>query len=343
MLELENMRRVIDRERSPDSRLSTQDQDTLLAGHRKTSDLEDDANLQVYVSALHGIAQTATTAKGQAGDALLSSLDSLRPPLTMEPNADASIAVVNCQQLLVPHPTMQSSPETIRNDAGSIMRFSRASAPNRTLEVAAATGELGGIRWPSSENFIFGLNRSRASLGGLLRIPAHPENAVLTMTARLRVEDMSTNGRATRPGSSLLHTIRSAADLPLRGTAIAWCEASLSLHGAPGSARRRLRFVSGWINRDGANRTDLAPQGEINLACTVALNSAISTLSFFVDMTCSAFAEESTQQFESAFSVFECRDKPISELIGLHIFPARLRLELMTARLCELPSLVQHE
>ena len=343
MSDLENMRRVIGREGLLDSPLSAEDHNTLLAGHHEVSDREAVTDLQAYASALSGVtSQAETAAAGRAGEAILSSLGSWRPLSLVESKADVSIAASSCQQLLVPRPTMESSPETVRNNAGDVLKFSRATTPAGTLEVAAATGEYGGVRWPSSESFIFGLNRSRASVGGFLRIPAHAENAVLTVSAHLRVEDISTNGGVTRPGLSLLHTIKGNGDLPLRGTAIAWCDASLSLHGASGSIRRGLRFVSRWVNRDGANSTDLAPQGIMNLACTVALGPAESTLSYFVDVECSAFAEEATAQFLSAFSVFECRNKPIPELIGLYVAPARLRLESVTARLCELPILLQH-
>jgi len=228
------------------------------------------------------------------------------------------------------------------NSAGDVLRFTRATAAARTLEVAAATGEFGGVRWPASENFIFGLNRAQASIGGVLTIPPHGDGAVLTVSVRLHVEHLLFGGGST-PGtaSALLDVFRGDGDLPLRGTAVGYCHAGLSLHGATGSARTAVEFVSKWVNRDGAESEDRAPGGVVHLSKTIALKPETSTVSVFVDARCVAGAEESPEPFLTGFTVFECRDKPVEVSTGSYVQPSRLRVGLVTARLCELPVLVQ--
>jgi hypothetical protein len=148
------------------------------------------------------------------------------------------------------------------------------------------------------------------------------------------------SGGIVSPGtaSSLLHTVRGDGNLPLRGTALGWGVAGLSLHGVTGSTRTALQFVSEWVNRDGEENIDRAPGGLIRLSKTTLLRPETSRLSVFVDVTVFAGAEES-EELLSPFTVFECRNKPVEEITGVYVPPARLRLREVTARLCEIPVL----
>jgi hypothetical protein len=149
-------------------------------------------------------------------------------------------------------------------------------------------------------------------------------------------------GGSALPGSAsdLLYTntYQDGEDLPLRGTAVSWGRASLSLHGAQESVTSAIDFVSSWKNQDGMGGDDHAPGGIIQLANTVLLGAGTSTLSFFVDATCFAGAEESRRG--SVFALFECRDKPAGEIIEpVYIAPMRMRVHRITAYFCELVHL----
>ena len=308
--------------------------------HLASLEAEAATELRILGAALGGVrGPDDGSGDDRTGEAALRTLAALRRSAPARAGLPRALAE-RCRSLLVPHFTVESAPHVAYNTAGNVLTFTRADASEGTLEVAAATGEFGGVRWPSSYTFILGLNSAEASLGGMLTIPPHDAGAVLTVSVRLQVEQIYFGGN-TGPGTaaSLLHVQRGDGDLPLRGTAVGWCRAGLTLRGDAGNARTVLEFVSEWSNRDGMQSTDHAPGGVVPLSLTVALSPATSTLGIFVDVTCFAAAEETEEPFQSAFTVFECRNKPLEDITGLPVFPSRLRVAEATARLCELPVL----
>ena len=116
------------------------------------------------------------------------------------------------------------------------------------------------------------------------------------------------------------------------------CVAPREPHGPPRSSS--LGGVTMNENGDvtGAE-DDRAPDGRIHLESTVAIGPETSELAVFVDVSCFAGAEEVDESSSSGFAVFECRDKPVEEITGLYVPPARLRIRYMSAELCELPVL----
>jgi hypothetical protein len=312
-----------------------------LADHLESLEAETATELRMFGAALDGVrGPDDGSGQDRTGEAALRTLAALRRPAPARAGLPRVLAE-RCRSLAVPGFTVESAPDVAHNAAGNVLTFTRADASEGTLEVAAATGEFGGVRWPSSDTFILGLNSAGASLGGMLAIPPHDAGAVLTVSVRLRVEQIFFDGSAG-PGTagSLLHVQRGDGDLPLRGTAVGWCRAGLTLNGAAGGARTAFEFVSEWVNRDGMQSTDRAPGGVVPLSLTVALAPATSALAMFVDVTCFAAAEETEERFRSAFTVFECRNKPVEEITGLYVFPSRLQVAQATARLCELPVLL---
>ena len=315
----------------------------MLIGHIETVNAASTRELQALTEVLQvHRAQTDSKSAERSGQAFLRSLGALRQTSSVAAPFEPRFGADDCTTLDPPSFTVQSAQEISRTQTGNVVRFTRANASARTLEVTAATGEFGGARWPSSETFIFGFNRSTASIGGVLALPPHGAGAVLTLSVQLAIERVLFGGETT-PGtaSSLLYVQKGHDDLPLRGTAAGWCHAGLSLHGAEGSTRTSVEFVSEWVNRDGAEQHDRAPNGMITLAKTLAVAPATSTLAVFVDATCFAAAEETAEQFRSAFKLFDCRNKPVTEINGIYVSPSRLRVRQVTARLCELPVLLK--
>jgi hypothetical protein len=345
MSETMNMRRLLGTEGGPPSPLSAEDKEVLLRGHLETTSYASARELQGLQTVLQDhLAKADASPREPTGQAVLRSLRSLRldssvPTPSLERLGEV---LAECTTLDPPQFTIQSAQQVAHNSAGDVVRFTRANASARTLEVTAATGEFGGVRWPSSETFIFGFNRSQASIGGVLTLPPHGAGAVLFLSVQLGVDQVLFGGETT-PGtaSSLLNVIKGDGDLPLRGTAVGWCRARLSFHGAQGSAGASVEFVSEWVNRDGAESHDRAPGGIVNLSTTVAPAPATSILSVFVDVTCFAAAEETAEQFKTGFALFECRNKAVTEINGIYVPPSRLRVRQVTARLCEVPVLVQ--
>jgi hypothetical protein len=340
--DIAKMRRILGRKGDLSS-LSPEERDALLAGHRDTVDYESRGELEQHEVALEAVQAQAERASDdeRTGTAVLRALRTLgltgsrRPP----PFGRVGRLLTTCTTLDPPSFTIQSPEAVTRNNTGGVVTFTRANASARTLELSAVTGEFGLARWPSSETFILGFNRSEASIGGILSIPAHGDGAVLTVSALLRVEHVQFDGSVT-PGTaaSLLNTIKGDGNLPLRGSAVGWCIAGLSLHGATGSVGTALKFVSEWINRDGGESTDQAAGGYISLANTVVVAPQTTSLSVFVDARAFSAAEESDELL-SGFTSFECRAKPVEEINGIWTPPARLRLTNVSARLCELPIL----
>ena len=245
-----------------------------------------------------------------------------------------------CRRIEPPVFSVASPDETVRNDAGSVLRFSRANAGAGTLELAAATGQFGQELWPASEEFIFGLNRATASLGGELVVPPHAPGSFLTVSVHLHteVDDFESDGFEPKDASSVVFVAPGDKGLVLRGTAIVEGRAGLTLHAPAASARTGTRFVSAWVNRDGS---DAQAMRRIVMSRTVALGPETSSIAVFVDVECRAFAEESgDDRMKAAFALFEARDKSLGDVTGSAVFPARIRLTQVTARLCELPVLL---
>jgi hypothetical protein len=320
-----NMRRLLDDDGGSISSWSTADYDTLLSGHIEAISREHTRQLQMYKKMLQGFLETGQPPQERTGQAVLRSLSSVRRLSPDTTHEGIAAALVNCAILSPPQFVIQSAEQI-----ADVRRFTRASAVDKTLEVAAVTGEFGGVRYPSAETFILGFNRSQASIGGILTIPPHRDGAILTVNVQLYVENVI-------PPSHLLYTLSGYEDLPLRGTAVGWCSASLSLHGPQGSTTTPIEFVSSWVNRDGMGGDDLLPSGIIPLSSTIGLQASTSTISVFVDAACFAGAEETQTPFESAFAQFECRNKPIDEIIGIYVPPSRLRVHQITVRLCQFP------
>lgn len=346
MSQITNMRQLLSDRDEFDTPLSSQEKETLLNGHIETTNVQSTNESRLYQEALQALlAQSGTQTPERAGHAIIRSLRASRLLFSAPtPSYEAILqSTTHCTTLDAPRLTLQSAKQEVRNEAGNIVRFTRANTSTRTLEVAAATGEFGGVRWPPSNAFLVGCNRSQASIEGILAIPAHGQGSVLTVFVQLGVEQiLYGGGTISVPASSLLATLQGDGNLPLRGTAVGWCRATLSLHGAQGSTTTSTEFVSKWVNRDGEGGEDHAPGGIINLASTVALGPETSALSVFVDIVCVAGAEESTSNdLLSAFTLFECRNKPVTEINGLYVAPSRLRIRQVMARLCELPVLVQ--
>jgi hypothetical protein len=337
------MQRLLADENPIESPLSKSQHDAVLAGHVDAISQESVTELRVLGEALEAVRTQQEVAGGnRTGEAVLRTVREMRQPSSDRISALDRVALfgVDCARLTPPRFVIQSAERRVPNPTGKVLTFTRANASAGTLEVAAATGEFGGVRWPSSETFIFGFNQARASIGGFLSIPSHPPGAVLVVRLGICVEQILFGG-GTTPGtaSSLLHTLRGDGDLPLRGTALGWCDAGLSLYGAAGGARTVGTFVSEWINRDGAESDDRAPGGVVSLTAMAALAPETSSVGVFVDVRCLSAAEESEEPFRTGFAIFECRDKPVEEITGAYVFPSRLRICRLEAQLCQLPYL----
>jgi hypothetical protein len=343
MSDYTEMQRLLADKRTIESSLSKQQHDAVLAGHIDAINQESIKELHVLGEALEAVrAQHEVAGGNRTGEAVLRTVREMQQPSSDRMAALERVALfgVDCVSLTPPRLVVQSAEQRVTNPTGKVLTFTRANASAGTLEVAAVTGEFGGVRWPSSETFIFGFNQARASVGGFLSIPSHPPGAVLVVRIQLCVEQILFGGTTTRgTASSLLHTLRGDGDLPLRGTALGWCDAGVSLHGAVGSARAGGTFVSEWVNRDGADSEDRAPGGVVSLAAIAALAPETSSIGVFVDVRCLSAAEESDDPFRTGFAIFECRNKPVEEITGAYVFPSRLRICRLEAQLCQLPYL----
>ena len=303
---------------------SSTDGDTLLADHTKAISRKYDRQLQLYERVLKGFLAAGQPGQEGTGQAILRSLSSVRWPSRV---AASDASVTNCTLLDPPQFNIQSAEQDDQS------RFARANALGKTLEVAAITGEWNG-RYPSSETFILGFNRSQASIGGVLTLPPHREGATLTIDVELHVENVGPGYAQLIQPLSLLNILPGYEDLPLRGTAVSWCTASLSLYGGNGSAATAIDFVSGWANEDGTETDDPLSSGIIPLISTVGLRAKTSAISVFVDATCFAGAEKS----QTAFAEFKCRTNGDGDGTGgIYVPPSRIRVHQMTVHLCEFP------
>jgi hypothetical protein len=190
-----------------------------------------------------------------------------------------------------------------------------------------------------------GFNTATAWIAAPIAIPPHGSATsalanILDVRVELQVETVWHNAEVTvGSGADLIWTVAGSGDLPLRGTAVAWCRAGLTLLGAGGTrSRRSIEFVSGWVNRDGMDQEDRAAGGLVTLSHTVAISSELVVAGVFVDITAYAAAEESqANESHSAYAEIKCRNGD-----GFPV-PSRLRLvpERTRVRLCEMPILTK--
>jgi hypothetical protein len=281
---------------------------------------------------------TADLNRARVGEALRGLMNSSRPSRIGGQAHDVHVGqLVDCQDLSRPTFSLQSDAIT------SLTEFSRADAQAGTLEVRARVGELNAEQYPSSNDFpfIMGFNRSAAWIGAPVSIPPHepPVQATTVLNAKvsLRLENIWSSAPVEQgAGSDLIWTSQGDGNLPLRGNALAWCSAGLTILGPDGvRSRKSLRFVFGWENRDGGDLDDLAPQGLITLEHSVAIGDQLQVAGLFVDVFCFAAAEVSQDgSLSSAYAELKCRSGD-----GFPV-PSRLRLDLesLRVRLCATPD-----
>lgn len=345
---IERMRAVLADYGSSGESTSTERR-AIIEGHsavaRHTSTLELDSGGAVLAAAVRRVEVAAAEYRPDVvGAAINSAVGRTRQRAALPVDLGAEQMRDGCELIAPPTFDVQSDPETVLNAGGDVMRLSRADGPGRTLEVAAATGEFGGVRWPSSETFLIGWNRVSASIGGVVRVPPRDYFALLRVTVRIRVERVTLGTRISP--EDLIQALPGAHSLPLRGLAIAELRTSLWLHGAQDSAGSGTELASRWATRDVtdsvvAGSRDNAPTGLLALTCEAIVQPATTetAIQVFVDAESRAGAEETSRMWESAFALAECRDKPVTEITGLYAEPARLRVDLATAHLCRVPVL----
>jgi hypothetical protein len=340
MPDISDMRHLLSSEGGTAEDLSTTDRDALLASHLETVNHEYARHLKMYGEALHGLLDRADSPRERIGQAVLRNIGSVQQLSSVRaPSYESAGSADNCILLWFPQFSMQS-PEQVAD----VTQFTRANASHGTLEIATASGQsaIDGSRWLPREEFILGFNQSQAAIGSILPILPHGEGAILTVSAELYVDLVAYDGTTLppEPAANLLYAQPGSEDLPLRGAAVSWCTAGLSLHGSQGSARNTIDFVSSYANSDGQVTHDLAPDGKFSLVNSVRIAPETLNLSVFVDVTCFAGAEQDESQYKSSFAVFDCRNKPVGEGIGCYYLPpARLRVHRISARLCEYPNL----
>ena len=127
--------------------------------------------------------------------------------------------------------------------------------------------------------------------------------------------------------------------LPLRGNAVAWCRAGLTLYREGGArSRRSAEIVSAWVNRDGSDLDDHAPSGTLNLHHAVSISRDLQVAGVFIDITCFAAAEiAENPQVLSAYADLKCRSGD-----GYPV-PSQVRVdqEQVQIRMCEIPDLAE--
>jgi hypothetical protein len=317
-----------------ESSWSPKDEEVLLGAHQEALMAESQSEIRTLGERLANLTiGPKERNRERIGDAVLRTLRAeTRPQALTEPIGDMRPgALAQCQTLDPPVFSISSHEEE------SPTIFSRADAAARTLQVRARTG-WNGERYPSSAQFILGYNKATASLGAPIAIPPHGPAVILDVRVGLQIETIWSNA-PVEPGTAaqLIWTHKGNGDLPLRGTAVAWCRAGLTLVGANGArSGRSVRFVSEWRNRDGQDQEDSAPGGLVTLNHAVAISSELVVAGIFVDVTCFAAAEESeTNESDSAYAELKCRDGD-----GFPV-PSRLRLDPQwtRVRLCEMPVL----
>lgn len=319
-----------------DSSWTPKDEEVALAAHHEALMAESQSAINTLGERLASLpVGTAQPNRERIGRAVLRTLRAgTRPQALRDPIGDLRPgALARCQTL---DPPVFSISIPSEEDESSTT-FARADAGEGTLEVRARTG-WNGERYPSSTQFILGYNRATASIGAAVPIPPHGPAVLLDVRVGLQIEtNWSTPPVEPGDAADLIWTHEGNGDLPLRGTAVAWGRAGLTVVGANGArSGRSVTFVSEWRNRDGMDQEERAPEGLVTLGHTVAISPQLVVAGIFVDITCFAAAEESqANEEDSAYAEFKCRDGdgfPVPSLIRL--VPERTRV-----RLCEMPVL----
>jgi hypothetical protein len=317
--------------------LPPEDKKILLDVNRKVVMAESQSEIEILSERLANLpVGSKEENRERIGDAVLRTIRAeRRPQVITEPIGDLRLA--DCQTLDRPVFSIESAPQ----DDGTI--FSLADAGAGTLEAAARVGVLNGVRYPSSEKFILPLNMATASIGAPIPIPPHGSPAAapayaLDVRVELQIEAIWSTAPVYPGRASDLTWIHPGdGNLPLRGNAAAWCHAGLTLVGSGGSSSRTsIKFVSGWVNRDGMDQEDHAPGGLVTLSHAVPITNALAVAGIFVDITCFAAAEDSPDSNKAAYAELKCSRG------GTYPVPSRLRLdpERVRIRLCEMPPLL---
>lgn len=240
---------------------------------------------------------------------------------------------------------------TVESDPiDSTTAFARSDAGDASLEVAAAAGALRGQAYPAAGQFLLEYNRSTASLGAA--VPIDPvdthvvvEARVLEVHVRLRLELVLPGGFETEGDARLLPVVLPGSrSLPLRGTAVAWCRALLSIVGtrSPGSASTTT-LASAWANQDGHDLNPASAESSFTLTHSVVISPTLRVAGVFVDLTALAAAEKSDDPWMSALAALVCRTDEGFPALDVSPPPMRVRVEPEAAwfRLCSLPQVVE--
>ncbi len=320
----------------PEITWSQEDEEVLITAHRDMLRAETKSEVKTLSDRLKALpVGPKERNRERIGHAALHAIESARASrVTMESFGEPHMSrLVNCETLARPVFSLQSPQSESRTT------FSLSDGAEETLEARARAGSLDGSKYPSSGEFILPLNTVTAWIGAPIAIPQHGTLMVLEVGIQLQIEQIWSSVSYPLPGkaSDLLWVEHGNENLPLRGTAVAWCRAGLTLRGRNGAgSRKAIDFVSGWVNRDGMNQRVHAPEGLVRLSHTVAVSPELLVAGVFVDITCFAAAEESqTDASQSAYADLKCKRGD-----GFPV-PSRLRLtpDQVRVRLCEMPLL----
>ncbi|MDR6689050.1 hypothetical protein J2Y41_004654 [Arthrobacter sp. 1088] len=292
----------------------------LLEAHDAWLDKEHHSELEQFGTLLE--AQTAETVRY--------ALEFGRPPAFSTPR-ETLLSRGWCRTL-DPVFSVESAPLS-DSSSGEITRYSRADANARTLDVGAATGQLGGVQYPSSETFILGFNRASASIGASVHLGPHGPGMSLEVSVQLEILSWPdlTGATFTGSGLGLLYVNGGFPELPLGGASVAWCHAGLSIMGRGGkSSGVRTEIASTWVNGDASSREDGAPDGLIRLSHRVGLDPELAVAGVFISLSAFAGAEESQSPVESAFAQMNAFPGAYPPFI-----PSRLHVKAIDVRICE--------
>lgn len=275
--------------------------------------------------------QLGTLLEAQTADTVRHALEFGTPPPSL-PAVGDPLLPEGVHRTLDPVFSIESAPLS-ESPSGKLTRYANANANARTLDVGAATGQLGGDRYPSSETFILGFNRASASIGAAVQLGSHGPGATLEVIVQLEILSWPDLPAATFTGSGLglLYVNRGSEDLPLRGTSVAWCRAGLSIVGRGGkSSGVGTKIASTYVNRDALSRVDGAPDGLIHLSHRVVLHPELIVAGIFINLSAFAGAEESETPFQSAFAQMNAFPGAFPPFI-----PSRLQVKGIDARIRE--------
>ncbi len=329
--------------RMPGGSLSAEDEEFLLATNREVVEAESQLKIETIKGRLSSLPVGSTEQnRERIGETLIRAIMAELRPLAASETVSQPEALgrTACQVLERPVFSIQSPVEESRTT------FSGANAAAGTLEFQARAGAINGIRYPSSNSDFLGMayNHTSASIGAAVALPPHGlipgYIATLEVTIELQIEQVWDTVPEPLPGSAshLQWVAKGGADLPLRGSAIAFSTVGLTLHGAAGShSRTQVDLVSSWVNRDGGNLIDSAPEGVVKLSHSAVIPGGLVVAGIFVDATCHAIAEEFLADVNKiAYAELKCRGDDIAYPV-----PSRLRLipERTELVFCERPLL----